>query len=102
MLYSVQGLQKLEIPEKGKEQSINGEVFTIKVLTAFSFSVGDLSAYSPYERQGLCKQVKIPVKVPFQPYRACLNPQILDQSAETFSLPLDPNLQVHDFEKLGH
>ncbi len=61
-------------------------------MTAFSFSVGDLSGYSPYERQGLCKHVKIPVKLPFRSLSQCLSPDSLNKEADTFALPLDDNL----------
>lgn len=65
VLYAVQGLQKLDNPK----ESINGQMFKIVVKTAFSFSIGDLNHYSNYERQGLCKHVKVPEKLKFDSFK---------------------------------
>lgn len=41
--------------------SINGSMHKITVINANSFRIGDTTKYTPYIRNGLVKNIKIPV-----------------------------------------
>lgn len=57
-----------------------------------SFSIGDTTGFSPYIRNGLVKNIKIPKTVKYDPFEKCLN---------EFDKYLDPNMGIYDFEKMG-
>jgi len=47
--------------------SINGSEFKVKVITRESFVIYgcDATAYTPYEGNGIAKQIKVPLKMNF-------------------------------------
>ena len=45
---------------------LNEKCFKIKVLSPYSFSIGDTTAFSPYTRQGIAEQTKVPFPVKFK------------------------------------
>ena len=51
----------------------------IKFISPFSFSVGDTSSFSPYTREGIVDQVKVPNKFKFRSYEETLkNPSAVE------------------------
>jgi len=50
---------------EGQTSSINGTVHAIKVINSRSFEIGDTRNYSEYIKNGLAKNVKIPIKIDF-------------------------------------
>lgn len=49
------------IKENG--ESINETIHKIKVINQYSFEIGNTTEYSPYEVDGLARNMKIPIKV---------------------------------------
>lgn len=45
---------------------INDQKFQIEVISPYSFSIGDTSAFGTYTREGIVEQVKVPIKMPFR------------------------------------
>jgi ubiquitin-activating enzyme E1 len=45
---------------------VNDKKFKINVISPFSFSIGDTTAFSKYTRQGIAEQVKVPYPVKFK------------------------------------
>ncbi|XP_022652731.1 ubiquitin-like modifier-activating enzyme 1 isoform X2 [Varroa destructor] len=66
---------------------LNGREFKIKVLGAFTFSIGDSSAFSDYTRGGIVTQVKKPVILEFKSMKDTLE---------------EPPLAESDWAKLSH
>lgn len=89
----VLGMQSKE----DKNKSINGIVTKVKVINPSSFTISeDVRNYSPYDGNGIAKQVKVPRKVTFKSIEEC-------KEHETSNEPLyDPNLLMSDFEKMDH
>jgi len=81
----VKGLVHLTSPG----ESINGSVRKVTVINANSFSIGDTRMFGPYERDGTCKLVKMPVKLTFQSLETVLESPVLD-----------PQMSCYDFLKL--
>ncbi|CAD8055043.1 unnamed protein product [Paramecium sonneborni] len=52
---------------------INDQVFKITVVSPYSFSIGDTSKFSSYERNGIAIQVKIPEKISFKSFKNMIN-----------------------------
>ena len=70
-------------PEGG---SINGMTAKVSVISPEAFSIDiDIRSFSPYEGNGIAKQIKVPQTLKFD------DP---DQ--------LDMNLEISDFEKMQH
>ena len=44
---------------------VNGKSFPIKVISPFSFEIGDTSSFGDYTRQGIAEQVKVPRQVKY-------------------------------------
>jgi hypothetical protein len=63
MIQTTTVVSKSAIEESIKPSSINGKIFKIKVLNWNSFSIGDTTNFTPYIRNGLCKNIKIPKKI---------------------------------------
>jgi hypothetical protein len=57
-MISSEGNQKLS-------KSINGRVFKIKVINWNSFSIGDTTNFTPFLRNGLVKNIKVPQTIKF-------------------------------------
>jgi ubiquitin-activating enzyme E1 len=75
------------------QKSINGRVFKITTINANSFRIGDTRSLSKYIRNGIARNIKLPKKINFKPFRECFkNPK---------ELPFDNNLQIYDFEKMS-
>ena len=36
------------------------------MITAGSFRIGNTTQFTPYERQGLCKRIKVPLKIDYK------------------------------------
>lgn len=53
-------------------EEVNGKTFEIKVLSPYSFSIGDTSKFSDYKREGTATQVKMPEEVNFRKLEASL------------------------------
>lgn len=45
---------------------INDKKFQIKVISPYSFSIGDTSKFSEYTRQGIAEQIKVPRQIKFE------------------------------------
>ncbi len=71
-------------------KSINGTRHKVTVIDPFTFSIGDTSTYTPYVRNGIAKQVKLPKIAKFQALRQVL---------ESHTLPFDQSLSMIDFAK---
>lgn len=78
----------------GEASSINGTVHAIKVVNSRSFLIGDTRNYSEYIKNGLAKNVKLPVKIAFPSFESA----VLAKE----DIPLDDNLSVADFTKISH
>lgn len=53
-------------------EELNGKTFPIKVLSPYSFSIGDTRGFSDYKREGVATQVKMPEEVKFRKLEASL------------------------------
>lgn len=53
-------------------EEVNGKTFEIKVLSPFSFSIGDTRGFSDYKREGVATQVKMPEEIKFRRLEASL------------------------------
>lgn len=63
--------------------SINKTIHKVKVINKQSFYIEDTTIYTPFQRNGIVKIVKVPFKIKFQPLESCLTSK---------PLPLDPIL----------
>ncbi len=63
----VDGMNSLA--EDAKDRSINGSVHKIKVINSRSFSIGDTRGFGPYVKNGLAKNVKLPIKLTFPSFQ---------------------------------
>ena len=63
---------------------VNDQKFQIKVISPYSFEIGDTTNFSEYTRQGIAEQVKVPRQVKFE------------SLATTFDEPL--NQGVHELQ----
>ena len=62
LITGIEGMDLLEkTDESAGKKSINGEIFEIKVKNSNSFYIGNTIKYSPYIRNGLCKNIKVPI-----------------------------------------
>jgi hypothetical protein len=73
---------------------INGTIHKIKVISSRSFEIGDTREYSEYLKNGLAKNVKIPVKLNFRSFENT----ILSKE----DIPFDHNLVATDYTRLSH
>ena len=79
--------------EKEKEgKSINGTIHKITVINSNSFYIGDTRNFGKYIRNGIAKNLKIPIKMQFKPFEKCIN---------TKEIPFDENMKIHDFMKFN-
>lgn len=90
----VVGMELKEGKDSGfKSESINKTIHKVKVISPFSFKIGDTTIFENYEMNGKITQVKVPVTFKFQNLDECLNSQ---------NIPLDENMSMADFEKMPH
>lgn len=82
----IKGMKSLDDENK----SLNDTVHKVKVINPASFKIGSTVSYSPYESSGLVKQIKSIKEMHFEPL----------SNVKSDEPPFDPNLFVHDFEKL--
>ncbi|XP_060520224.1 ubiquitin-like modifier-activating enzyme 1 [Cylas formicarius] len=78
----------------------------IKVLGPYTFSIGDTSSFSKYERGGIACQVKMPKDIHFKPLKESLaNPDFLPTDYGKFDYPAQLHLAfttLHSFiERFG-
>lgn len=57
----VEGMESTK--EEGK--SINGSIHKVQVINSNSFKIGDTTHYAKYIRNGIVKNIKVPVEVTF-------------------------------------
>jgi hypothetical protein len=76
-----------------KLTSINETIHKVKVLTPYSFTIGDTRKYEPYVGKGIVKQLKTKVELKAISYAETLK-------KKTSELPLDMNMMIADFEKM--
>lgn len=62
----VEGMDSLNTDKEPK--SINGTIHKIQTINSNSFKIGDTSNYSPYIRNGLVKNIKVPVHISFKSF----------------------------------
>jgi ubiquitin-activating enzyme E1 len=78
-----------------KSDSINDTIHKVKVLTPYSFTIGDTEKFEPYVRNGIAKQLKTKVQFKFKSYADSVRAKVDD-------MPLDANLAIADWEKMHH
>jgi len=86
-LSEVEGMTDKNNPKK----SINGTRHKVTVIDPFTFTIGDTTGYTPYVRNGIAKQVKLPKTLKFMS---------LAQLQKSTELPIDQNLSIIDFSKM--
>ncbi len=80
--------------KEDEEKSINDVTVTVKVINPSSFSINeDARNYTPYEGNGIAKQVKVPRKHEFRSLEEI-------ESESDQSSFFDQNMLISDFEKL--
>lgn len=96
----LQGIEGMKLKEgmkhddpEVKSDSINDTIHKVKVLTPYSFTIGDTEKFEAYERNGIAKQLKTKVKFKFKSYADSV-PTKLDD------MPQDCNLAIADWEKM--
>lgn len=76
---------------------VNDQNFKIKVLSPYSFSIGDTSKFGAYTREGTAQQVKVPFKLSFRSLKATLKEPInMDVPGDMMH---DPNMDFEDMNK---
>jgi hypothetical protein len=78
-----------------KSDSINDTIHKVKVMTPYSFKIGDTRKFEKYERNGIAKQLKTKIQMKFKTFEESVMKTVED-------MPLDPNLAVADFEKMAN
>ncbi len=76
-----------------KSDSINDTIHKVKVVSPYSFKIGDTRKYEKYERNGIARQLKTKKIMTFKSFK-----EILEAPAS--QVPLDGNLSIADFEKM--
>jgi hypothetical protein len=57
---------------KKHSKSINDRLFKIKVINWNSFSIGDTKNFTPYVRNGLVKNIKVPKTIKYESFSTCV------------------------------
>lgn len=78
-----------------KSDSIDDTIHKVKVLTPYSFTIGDTEKFEPYVRNGIAKQLKTKARFKFKSYADSVRAKVDD-------MPLDANLAIADWEKMHH
>ena len=100
LLLEVQGMKLKEGEQHSgdnkdnKSESINQTIHKVKVLTPYSFKIGDTRMYEKYQMNGIARQLKTKKVMDFKGYKEV----VIDGKVSDF--PLDPNLSIADFEKM--
>lgn len=68
---------------------VNDKNFKIKVLSPFSFSIGDTRAFGKYTRQGIAEQIKVPFPVKFKSLAEALEHPLGEGEHEMLDADLD-------------
>lgn len=76
-----------------KLDSINETIQKVKVMTPYSFKIGDTTKYEPYQAKGIVKQLRTKVTM-----KSISLEEALQKDKD--SIPFDLNLMIADFEKL--
>ena len=96
IINGVEGMELIDKSQIEKDKnstgSINGTKHKITTINASSFKIGDTTKYTPYQGNGLAKQIRLPISLKFQSLQQSLNEKI----------PFDPNMTMHDFLKINH
>ena len=77
------------------KKSINGECFKVTVISPEKFILEglDLNNFTPYQQNGICKQLKQKIEVDFKTF---------EEAVLTKEPAFDMNLYISDFEKMAH
>ena len=78
-----------------KSNSINDTIHKVKVISPFSFKIGDTTIFEKYESKGTAKQLKTKIQMKFANFEQAVVKSATD-------IQLDGNLAVADFEKMQH
>ncbi len=76
-----------------KSNSINDTIHKVKVVTPYAFKIGSTTKFTPYERNGIARQLKTKQIIKFKGLE-----EVLKLPAQ--NIPLDGNLAIADFEKM--
>ena len=88
------GMDLKEGKESGfKSSNINETIHKVEVISPFAFKIGNTTIFEDYKRNGKITQVKVPVTFKYNS---------LKESLESPEIPLDENMSIADFEKMGH
>ena len=91
LLTQVVGMDRIN-QAVGETASINETIHKVKVLTPYTFRIGNTLGFDKYQRNGIAKQLKTKKLMTFKSFK-----QVMLEGAD---LPLDGNLAVADFEKM--
>ena len=91
LLTQVVGMDRIN-QTVGETASINETIHKVKVLTPYTFRIGNTLGFDKYQRNGIAKQLKTKKLMTFKSFK-----QVMLEGAD---LPLDGNLAVADFEKM--
>ena len=91
LLTQVVGMDRIN-QAVGETASINETIHKVKVLTPYTFRIGNTLGFDKYQRNGIAKQLKTKKLMTFKSFK-----QVMLEGAD---LPLDGNLAVADFEKI--
>lgn len=96
----IQGMELLEgqkhsdANKEVKSGNINDTIWKVKVVSPYSFRIGDTRMYAPYKHGGHSKHLRPKLQMKFKSFA-----ESMDLSKDA---PLDMNLAIADFEKLAH
>ena len=85
---AIEGMQLLA----NQAKSINQTICKVKVVSPYSFHIGDTRIYTAYKGNGLVKQLRTKLNLKFKSF----------EQAILSDVALDANLSVADFEKMSH
>lgn len=84
----------------GMTELNNSEPIKIKVLGPYTFSIGDTTSFSKYERGGIATQVKMPKTLKFKPFTEALkSPEFLVTDYGKFDHPQQLHLAFATLHK---
>ena len=90
----VDGQEQPEHNKECKSGGINDTIWKVKVVSPYSFTIGDTRMFTEYQSGGLAKQLRPKLVLKYRSFEDCM-----DINKEP---PLDENLAIIDFEKLAH
>lgn len=68
---------------------LNDQKFKIKVISPYSFTIGDTRGFSKYTRQGICEQVKVPFPIKFKGLAEALESPLAEGENQMIDADLD-------------